>query len=36
VWKLKKKSNQLREGIKLEDIKEKKTCSFYQKAGKQI
>jgi len=32
----KKKSDQLGEGIKFEDIKEKKTGSFYPKAGKQI
>jgi len=32
----KKKSNQLGGGIILEDIKEKNTGSFYQKAAKQI
>jgi hypothetical protein len=29
-------SDQLGGGIKFEDIKEKKTGSFYQKTGKQI
>jgi hypothetical protein len=35
VWKLKKNKSALG-GIKFEDIKEKKTGSFYQKAAKQI